>query len=193
MESEEIEIFKIFKDTRYNPKGALWEVSNYGRVRKNGEEYIPSERKNGYLAFGGHYLVHRAVGELFVPNPEHKKTIDHINRCRFDNRACNLRWATYQEQAENMNWENIRMKLSESLKGIKRSEETKAKIGAAHLGHRHSEETKAKMSAARIGNKNALGKVYVVNPSTEHITRIDPSQLPDYLSKGYIKGMKIKK
>ena len=45
-------------------------------------------------------------------------------------------------------------------KGIKHSEETKAKLKAAHagkryipLGYKHSEETKAKMSAASKGRK----------------------------------------
>lgn len=48
--------------------------------------------------------------------------------------------------------------LSKALTGIKRSEETKAKISAArkgkpnpHAGVAHSEETKAKMSASRKG------------------------------------------
>lgn len=196
MEKEE---FRVYKDTRYNPKGALWEVSNYGNVRKNGDAFIPSEKKNGYLTFGHTYYVHRAVAELFISNTENKPTIDHINRCRYDNRASNLRWATYQEQSENMDWENLRMKLSASLKGKKRSEETKAKISAAKignknfLGHKHTEETKAKIGAAHLGLKNVLGRVWIFNPTTEQSKLVNPSQLPDYLDKGYVRGRKIKK
>ena len=58
----------------------------------------------GYQAVrvrGKTYKVHRLVAELFIPNPQDKRTIDHINRIRSDNRVCNLRWATQKEQIAN--------------------------------------------------------------------------------------------
>lgn len=191
---KEIEIFKVYADNRSIKNGALWEVSNLGRVRKNGEEYIPSENKKGYLAFGVHCYVHRAVAELFVPNPHNKPTVDHINRQKFDNRASNLRWATPKEQAANRDNDAIGNAVRASKKGKKLSEETRRKMGAAHLGnkntlgYKHSKEAKAKMSAALLGNKRTLGKVYVFNPTTEHLTCVNPSEIPDYLAKGYIRG-----
>ena len=45
--------------------------------------------------------VHRLVGHAWIPNPDNKKCIDHINHVRTDNRVCNLRWATYIENGEN--------------------------------------------------------------------------------------------
>jgi len=47
------------------------------------------------------YLVHRLVGLHYIPNPENKPQIDHINRIRTDNRVENLRWATSSENALN--------------------------------------------------------------------------------------------
>ncbi len=46
-------------------------------------------------------LVHRLIAETFLPNPEQKPTVDHIDRDRENNSLENLRWATAKEQADN--------------------------------------------------------------------------------------------
>lgn len=48
-----------------------------------------------------HHSIHRLLGLQFIPNPENKPTIDHIDRNRQNNSIENLRWATYMEQNEN--------------------------------------------------------------------------------------------
>ena len=47
------------------------------------------------------FYIHRLIGIYYIPNPENKPTIDHINRNRSDNRIENLQWATTKEQNNN--------------------------------------------------------------------------------------------
>lgn len=81
-------------------------------VREDGMVLMPSGWAKGYsvrkdkkylgVRIQGHYhLIHRLVAETFIPNPENKPTVDHINRDTTDNRLCNLRWATHSEQRDN--------------------------------------------------------------------------------------------
>lgn len=46
-------------------------------------------------------LVHRIVGKHFIPNPENKPYIDHINCNPSDNRVSNLRWVSQKENINN--------------------------------------------------------------------------------------------
>lgn len=65
--------------------------------RKINENYLTVELQ------GKAYQVHRLVAETFIPNPENKPTVDHIDRNPENNSVSNLKWATYKEQATNKN------------------------------------------------------------------------------------------
>ena len=46
--------------------------------------------------------IHRLLGLAFLPNPENKRCIDHIDRNKLNNKLCNLRWASHSENNYNV-------------------------------------------------------------------------------------------
>lgn len=78
--------------------GRLRVVRYYTRILK------PFKSRGGYLVgtvnIDGARIrhgVHRFVAEAFLPNPEGKEQVNHINGDKEDNRPENLEWATCQE------------------------------------------------------------------------------------------------
>lgn len=88
-----------------------YQVSNLGRVKRlpngrgiNSREQIKSTNrvnKDGYIVItlpNGERPLHRLVAETFIPNPDNKETVNHIDGNKQNNCVDNLEWATRHEQ-----------------------------------------------------------------------------------------------
>ena len=87
-----------------------YSITPSGIIRKNETELIVKESldKDGYckvhLNVNGKQMrrmVHRLVALTFIPNPENKPYVDHIDNNQVNNSLGNLRWATASENMQN--------------------------------------------------------------------------------------------
>lgn len=107
---------ETFTDEEWRPIEGFprYKISNKGRVKsftnpKKPKILRPHQLKNGYLmihlAKGEEWgsnetesvRIHKLVADAFIPNPQNKCHILHINQDRTDNRVENLKWVTREE------------------------------------------------------------------------------------------------
>lgn len=140
---------EIWKSIKGHPG---YEASTLGRIANNieGVRQIKKAGKPNYKYShvnleGDIIYVHRIIAETFIPNPENKPCVNHINEVKHDNRVENLEWLTHKENSKHG---TAIARRGETFKGFKHSEEAKRKISRSRKGKRFSEEHKRKISEA---------------------------------------------
>jgi hypothetical protein len=100
METES-EIWKI------HPDYPNYKISNFGNIRNKYDRNLKNISKEGNYktihlfnvnGVRKSWYIHRIVATLFIPNPENKETVNHIDHNPSNNHLSNLEWATVTEQ-----------------------------------------------------------------------------------------------
>lgn len=96
-------IWKDIKGIEGIPDGK-YEVSSEGSVRRKGHRCVKPFHNRKYLmvklcnyAFEKTVFVHRLVASAFIPNPENKREVNHIDANPENNNVDNLEWVTKDE------------------------------------------------------------------------------------------------
>lgn len=88
-------------------------ISRDGKFRSPRKDFI-LRSEGDYIGVnirvnGNHscFPLHRVVALTFIPNPENKPLVNHINRQRWDCRVDNLEWATHSENTKHWHMDNF--------------------------------------------------------------------------------------
>ena len=141
----------------------IYQVSNLGRIksmsriRVNGRAKILTKDKillsktlNDYVKIGmthKYVLAHRLIAKAFIPNPDNKPQVNHINGIKHDNRVENLEWVTASENA------------------IHSSKNKLSKTGEKHWKSKLSEKDIKDIRSSKL-KQCELAKIYNIKQST---------------------------
>ena len=201
---------EIWKDI--NGFEGYYQVSNLGRIKSlsreiyNGKGYYTSTEKIllGHMITKGYMqvelkkdnkrylkLIHCLVAEAFIPNPENKPQVNHINGKKSDNMVGNLEWCT--------NIENQTHAINTGLKKSKDIELSKKHKREYYIKNRELILEKKKEYYQKNQNKIATyrksyyeeHKKDLIKKSTKYNTAIRKARVAELRKNGCINAWNV--
>lgn len=143
----------------------LYKISNLGKVLSIKRNIVlhPELSSNGYLRVGLHKggkvqnkSIHRLVAEAFIPNPENKPQVNHIDGNKQNNTTSNIEWATSSENI-------IHRFHTLGQKGV-----NFGKFGQLNHTSKRVAQIKNDKIIAEYGSVREAGRITGILPSTIH-------------------------
>lgn len=167
----------------------IYEVSNFGNVRSleretskknsNNKYTLKAKRlklcanSDGYFNVRPHkngraktVKVHRLVAKAFIPNPEGKLNVNHIDGNKTNNHVENLEWATHSENtkhAYNIGLMKYRVPSPEAKIQGEKSCHSKLKEADIRFIRCNSRKNGGKFTNASLANKFGVGQTVISN------------------------------
>ena len=174
-------IKEFYKDI---PGYSNYEVSNLGNIRNKNTRYVlkavvldtgycvvnlKSDKTNKFKRV----RIHRAVCFAFLPNPEDKPTVNHIDGNKKNNTLENLEWATHKEQSthaknEGLLFKNKIFKGPTTLLGLKGENYTVTEF----IGKNKKNMPYYVITFDETGNEKMVDKYKIINKTTIRDTAI---------------------
>jgi len=157
-----MEIWKQVKDS-----DSKYFISSHGKVKREGRVIGGSKEGKGYIIYSLYVTpsvktikkAHRLVAEHFIPNPENKPQVNHIDGNKLNNHVDNLEWCTNRENIQHaLNNGLIDTRGEKSGKNIypeaviRKAHETKGSVSNSEFAKLHN-MTKKYVSAVRRGER----------------------------------------
>lgn len=161
----------------------VYQISNYGRVKslrkKCGTIIKEESMRKLSLTRDGYYKVrlirgdkdvttrvHRLVAKAFIPNPENKETVNHIDGNKLNNHVDNLEWSTRHEQLQHA----YDLGLKKPHRGAKNSQakltnEQAEEIRRTYVKHSKNGKSSSVALAKKYGVTNRVILLIVNNKS----------------------------